>query len=76
MPFEVYPIKAPDTTVENSDVIRTANKVADDIKDVYNKVAEQGGQIVAEHHIAKGGDRAYGTADVHWLFLVAETPEA
>lgn len=76
MPFEVYPIKPPDSESMTIESLHGPNSVAQDIKDVYTKVAEQGGKIIAEHHLTHGGDRAYGLADKHWLFLVADIPES
>ncbi len=76
MPFEVFPIQPHKSEyLEEGEVIRGPMQVAQDLRDVYNKVAEQGGRIVGEHTVVNAGDRAYGIADKPWLFLVAELPE-
>ncbi len=76
MPFEVYTVKSPEVSVEHSTGgFRTVEVVAEEVRDIYTKVADLGGRIVAEHAlIYPVARRQFGGADIHWLLLVAEIP--
>lgn len=68
IPFEVYPVQG---IVNRLNEPRGPRDVAKDIAVVHNKVAEQGGRIVAQHEVDSSGIKK---TLANFTYLVAEIP--
>jgi len=72
MHFEVFPVKAPDSTIDSSNIDRTIKVVAEEIKDIYTRVEGLSGKVIAQHELRMPGDAAHGVGERSFLFLVAQ----